>query len=144
MRRNVLFVMMIGSVALGCGKAAPGAAPACDTLEGKNAVQTEMRRLECALEQVVVAIGRDDLAAVPAAIEVVHAARQDTERALESGAWKPPKGDLSVFVSLDETFHRELEAMVEAASAGDHAARGAALGRALGQCQGCHSTFRVP
>jgi hypothetical protein len=138
--KSSLWISIIALAA--CHRASPTPAPACATLSGANAVQTEMRRLECALQQVVVAIGRDDLGSVPASIEVVHAARQDTERALESGAWKPPRGDLAAFVALDEAFHRELEAMIEASTARDHAATAAALGRALGQCQGCHATFR--
>jgi hypothetical protein len=122
--------------------AAPAAGPGdCATLQGDNAVQTEMRRLECALQHAIAAIGRDDLAAIPRWIHVVHEARTETEKALESGAYKPT-GDLQAFVLLDQTFHGDLEALVEAAAAKDHAGVTGALGRALGQCQGCHGTFR--
>jgi hypothetical protein len=43
---------------------------------------------------------------------------------------------------MDDTFHRTLETLVEAAIARDHAATATALGASLAQCQGCHATFR--
>ncbi len=101
-----------------------------------------MRQLECALQQVIAAIGRDDLAAIPAWMHVVHEAKQDTEKALHGGSYRLPSGDLNAFVAMDEAFHAALEALTEAADTGDHAATSAALGGALSHCQGCHSTFR--
>jgi hypothetical protein len=113
----------------------------CAALSGANAVQTEMRRLECALQHAIAAIGRDDLPSIARWIGVVHEARTETEKALESGAYKPA-GDLQAFAALDHAFHADLEALVEASAAKDHAATAAALERALGQCQGCHAVFR--
>ena len=119
-------------------------AASCVALAGGNPVQTEMQRLECALTRAVVALGRDDLGAVRGEIHAVHQARIATERAIADGAWRPARGELDAFVALDDVFHRELEALVAASSADDHAATAAALGRALGQCQGCHAAFRDP
>jgi hypothetical protein len=113
----------------------------CAALSGANAVQTEMRRLECALQHAIVAIGRDDLPSIATWIGVVHEARTETEKALDSGAYKPA-GDVQAFAALDQAFHGDLEKLVEASAAKDHAAVTAALGRALGQCQGCHAVFR--
>jgi hypothetical protein len=130
------------------GKKEPSTEPArepldCAALTGDNAVQAEMRKLECALQQAVAAIGRDDLAAVPRWIHVVHEAKQATEQALESGAYALPRGDLAAFVSMDEAFHDSLVTLLRAADAGDHAATATALGNTLGQCQGCHAVFRA-
>lgn len=127
---------------------APAAAPAptanldCAAMRGENPVQTEMRQLECALERAIVAIGRDDLPSIAQAIHVVHASKQKTAQAIESGAWKPAQGEVAAFVALDEAFHKELEALVVASQAKDHAGASAALGRTLGACQGCHAAFR--
>jgi len=145
MTRSILFII---SVLAACGKGDPQRSPTttgadCGAMTGDNAVQTEMRRLECALQQVVTAIGRDDLAAVPRWIHVVHEAKQETEKALESGAYKLPRGDLEAFVAMDETFHASLRALLDAANSKDHAATATALGGTLVQCQGCHAMFRV-
>jgi hypothetical protein len=122
--------------------AAPAAGPGdCATLTGANVVQTEMRRLECALQHAIAAIGRDDLPSIPTWIHVVHEARIETEKAIESGAYTVP-GDAQAFAALDATFHGELEQLVMAAGAKDHAGATAALGRALAACHGCHATFR--
>lgn len=105
--------------------AAPAAAaPASDCAApvGANPVQTEMRRLECALAQAVVAIGRDDLPMIARQLHVVHAAKEATAKAIADGTWAPATGDVKAFVALDVAFHRELEALVEASMARDHAA----------------------
>lgn len=123
--------------------APPAAAGAdCAAPTGANPVQTEMRRLECALAQAVVAIGRDDLPAIAHQLHVVHAAKEATAAAIAAGTWAPATGDVKAFVALDEAFHGELEALVEASMARDHGSAAAALGRTLGACQGCHAAFR--
>jgi hypothetical protein len=147
-------VALVTVLATACGRSetSPPPSPAahsarptnadCSALTGANVVQTEMRMLECTLHLVVSAIGRDQLAAVPPAISMLHAAKQTTEEALHSGAYKPTNGDVTAFVALDEAFHRSLVTLVEAAAANDHAATAAAMGTVLGGCQGCHATFR--
>ncbi|MBK7072487.1 MAG: cytochrome c [Myxococcales bacterium] len=120
----------------------PPAAADCAAPTGANPVQTEMRRLECALQQAVAAIGRDELPAIAHQLHVVHAAKEATAQAIAAGTWAPATGDVKAFVALDQAFHRELEALVEASMARDHAAAAAALGRTLGGCQGCHAAFR--
>jgi hypothetical protein len=145
---RIPMIVLAVFTAAACGRSEPAAPPPaaglpdCATLTGDNAVQAEMRMLECAMQRAVAAIARDDLAAIPAAIHVVHGAKQRTHQALESGAYKPAGGDLAAFVAMDETFHRTLETLVEAANARDHAATATALGASLAQCQGCHATFR--
>lgn len=121
---------------------AAAAKPDCGALTGANAVQTEMRMLECTLQLVVTAIGRNDLASVPPAISTLHAAKEATEQALHAGAYKPMNGDVAAFAALDEAFHASLVTLVQAAGANDHAATAAAMGTVLAGCQGCHATFR--
>ena len=121
---------------------AAAAKPDCGALTGANAVQTEMRMLECTLQLVVTAIGRNDLASVPPAISTLHAAKEATEQALHAGTYKPMNGDVAAFAALDEAFHASLVTLVQAAGANDHAATAAAMGTVLGGCQGCHATFR--
>jgi hypothetical protein len=119
-----------------------GAPLDCSALGGANAVQIEMRMLECTLQRAVAAIGRDDLASVPPAISILHEAKAATEQALQSGAYKPTQGDVAAFVALDEAFHASLVTLVQATRAKDHTATAAAMGTVLGGCQGCHAVFR--
>ncbi len=120
----------------------PAANPDCASLVADNAVRTEMVQLECVLQRVVTAIGRDNLAAVGPLIETVDRAKQATERALETGSYKLAQGDLTAFRAMDEAFHHALVGLVEASAKNDHAATAAALGTVLAQCQTCHATFR--
>src|SRR5581483_2352510 len=111
---------------------------------GGNAVQNEMRALNDAMRDSVTAIAWDDYAAIPKSLHHVHEARAATEHALESGAYvfRRNADRREEFVRLDEAFHHELEKLEEAASAKDPKATPAQLGVVLGQCHGCHETFR--
>ena len=79
-------------------------------------------------------------------MHVVHGARELTEHAVESGAYKLSRnGDkLEAFKALDESFHAELEKLVAAARANDSIATSTALGAVMGRCEGCHAQFRAP
>jgi hypothetical protein len=120
----------------------PAGEPSCASLVADNAVRTEMVQLECVLERVVRAIGRDNLAAVTPMIEALDRTKQATERALETGTYKLAQGDLAGFRAMDEAFHHSLVGLVEASSKNDHATTATALGAVLVQCQTCHATFR--
>ena len=111
---------------------------------GVNPVQHEMRLLQDAMRDTVTAIAAGDVKAVPHALHKVHAANDATAAALKSGAYKPPKnGDaLSKFESMDQAFHHELEAMVEASAKGDVTSTALAFGKAMSSCNGCHTEFR--
>ncbi|MBE7452671.1 MAG: cytochrome c [Kofleriaceae bacterium] len=102
-----------------------------------------MRQLECAFQQAVSAVARDDLPSIARSLGVVHAAKDATAAAIAAGTWRPARGEVAAFVALDEAFHRELEALYYASEARDHGKTGEAMGRALGLCQACHATYRA-
>jgi cytochrome c556 len=103
-----------------------------------------MRLLHEAMRDAVTAIANGDARPIGASLHKVHAAREATEHALHSKAYKPPKnGDkLGRFEELDRAFHGDLESLLEASQKNDLPATAAALGKALGSCNGCHSEFR--
>ncbi|HEY5947851.1 MAG TPA: cytochrome c [Kofleriaceae bacterium] len=111
-----------------------------------NAVQNEMRLLHEAMRETVSALALGTLTTVPERLHVVHRARALTEHALETGSYTLPKNpsQLPAFKALDESFHGELEKLVEAASANDPVKTATALGNVMGRCEGCHTQFRAP
>ena len=152
--------LLVVTLLLGCGRDKPaetngeshGAtheakpAPAAAPTPAGNAVQNEMRLLNEAMRDTVTAIGTGDLKTIPHRLHEVHGARELTEKAIASGAYKLPRnGDqLATFKALDESFHAELEKLFKAASANDAAATSAAFGSVMGQCDSCHTQFRAP
>lgn len=122
----------------------PPAPPASAPGAPANAVQHEMRLLTAALEGAVRGIGQGDVRAVEHDLHRVHAAKEATEAALKSGTYRPPLNPdkLDRFRELDESFHRDLERLVEASRRNDVAATAAATGVVLNGCQSCHAEFR--
>lgn len=120
------------------GAAASEVAPA-----GLNPVQHEMRLLLSAVQQAMDGVARGDVKDVPASFHRVHLAKEATAAAVTAGAWKPPEGTtVARFTALDEAFHGKLEVLVGAASRGDVAATGGALGDVVRDCHACHAEFR--
>ena len=111
---------------------------------GVNPVQHEMQLLHEAMRDTVTAIANGDVKTVPASLHRVHAAKDVTEHAIKSGAWRPPKnaGALERFTQLDGSFHKELEFLVESAAKGDIPTTAIAMGKAMASCNGCHAEFR--
>jgi cytochrome c556 len=111
-----------------------------------NAVQNEMRVLHEAMRDTVSAIALGTLSTIPERLHAVHAARNATEKALESGTYKLPKNSdqLEAFKALDESFHVELEKLLAGATANDPVATSTALGSVMGRCEGCHALYRAP
>lgn len=111
-----------------------------------NAVQKEMQALHGLMVTSLVAIESGDTTAIPAAIHQVHDAKGETEQAIKSGAWKPPRADAKVadFVKTDEAFHGELVKLLLAAKKNDVAATTKQLGAVLNGCTACHQRFRFP
>lgn len=109
-----------------------------------NVVQNEMRILNDAVRDSVTAIAYNRLDAIEPAIHKVHAARELTEQALESGTYKLPKhaDQLEAFKAQDEAFHRELVKLLKAAKANDLVATTTQLGVVLEGCTGCHTRYR--
>jgi cytochrome c556 len=103
-----------------------------------------MQLLAAALETGVRGIGVGDVRQLEQALHRVHAAKGDSEAALESGKYRPPKNPERVarFQELDREFHQKLEHMVAGSRANDVQAVAVATASALQSCQGCHSEFR--
>ena len=151
----IVFCAVVASLATGCKRDCPPAPsttsppPLAASPEklppGVNAVQNEMRLLHEAMRDTVSAIALGKLSTIPERLHAVHAARELTEKAVESGAYVLPKNanQLEAFKSLDESFHTELEKLVAAATANDAAATATALGDVMGRCEGCHAQFRM-
>jgi hypothetical protein len=144
---------VLAALATGCKRdcptsPAPATAPPSpsEQLPQGNAVQNEMRLLHEAMRDTVSAIALGNLSTIPERLHAVHGARELTEKALESGTYKLPKnGDqLEAFKALDESFHTELEKLLEAASANDPVATSTALGSVMSRCEGCHALYRAP
>ena len=121
------------------GAASPTAIP-----EGVTAVQNEMRLLNHAVHMSVTAAALGDVSIIPGLFHPVHLARELTDKAVESGAWKPAKGDMAAFKAMDEVFHGELEKLMQAAQANDRTAVIDQLDHLLPSCVACHDSFREP
>ena len=148
-------------LALGaCAQEAPGPAPTPsaapvlamnpeakrveDLPEGVNAVQNEMRLLDAAMRDILTLLANKQLDAIPKRIFAVHGARDLTEQALASGAYRPPRGDVAAFGAVDTAFHDQLVRMVKASRAGDLQGATDAYADAVRGCASCHESFCFP
>jgi anthranilate/para-aminobenzoate synthase component I len=121
------------------------AAPASTTVAPPaNAVQAEMRLLNDAWTKSLTASALGQLEHIPHWFHAVHEARAATEKALESGAYKPAKGDVAAFMAMDKAFHDQIEKVVEAAQKGDAAAVQTGLTGMMPSCVACHAAHRAP
>ncbi|MBL8921286.1 MAG: cytochrome c [Myxococcaceae bacterium] len=120
------------------------ASPAPVTPQAPNAVQKEMQALHGLVVTTLVAIENGDTTSIPAAIHQVHEAKGETEKAITSGGWKPPRADATVadFVKTDEAFHGELVKLLQASKKNDVTATTKQLGAVLEGCTSCHVRFR--
>lgn len=111
---------------------------------GVNPVQIEMRILHEAARDWVTAIANNTLPIIPVSIGKVHEARMLTEKAVEAGAYRPPKnGDaLADFAKQDDAFHAELVKLLNAAKGKDLPGTTRQLGVVLQSCTSCHLRFR--
>jgi cytochrome c556 len=124
-------------------EAVPAPSPVASAT-ARNPLQLEMQLLATAIETGVRGIGVGDVRQLEHALHRVHAAKGDSEAALESGKYRPPKNPERVarFQELDREFHQKLEHMVAGSRANDVQAVAVATAGALQSCQGCHAEFR--
>ena len=145
MRRTILIATL---VSLGCNHPAtpspPVTRPVDPALADANVVQSEMRLLNEAMRDAVTALALGRPGEIPASLERVHAARERTDDALESGKYVLPKNAarLEAFQALDGAFHEQLERLVVTSRTKDVEATATQLGVVLGRCDGCHVQFR--
>lgn len=144
--RTFLALVVFLSLAAFAQDPKPKSKPASPAPAAPNAVQQEMQALHGLVVTSLVAIESGDTTAIPAAIRQVHEAKGVTEKAITSGAWKPPRADATVadFVKTDEAFHDELVKLLQASKKNDVTATTKQLGVVLEGCTSCHVRFRFP
>lgn len=103
-----------------------------------------MRLLTDAMNKALLIIANGDLKDLPPTIFAVHGARNETEKAIKEGRYKPPKNpdDLEGFTATDTAFHDQLVRMVKAAKAGDRKEATAAYADVVIGCTNCHQQYR--
>lgn len=124
------------------GALAAGAQP----VPPPNAVQREMQKLHELVVNSLVAIETGKTDVIADAIHRVHEAKADTERAITTATWKPPRADATVadFVKADEAFHGELVKLLRVSKKNDVVGTTRQLGVVLEGCTSCHVRFRFP
>jgi cytochrome c556 len=153
-RIALVFAFVVGCKAKDCPKQeCPPAAPAptpttaasADADVPGNVVQTEMRLMTKILEATVRGIGAGDVSGIDEQLHELHAAKQATEAAVKSGAYRLPKNPegAAAFTAMDEAFHEHLGALVKASRANDVPGASEALGQIMRGCPGCHAAFRM-
>ncbi len=119
---------------------------AIDPSDPAAAIRHEMRLLERAMHASISAIAAGDLSEIPGQLHAIHGAKDGTQAAIRSGAYRPPLGGdrLEQFVALDDAFHRHLVRLLVASKSQDLAGAAAAVGQAVAGCVGCHAEFKGP
>lgn len=112
--------------------------------EDVNAVQHEMRLLDEAMRTTLTLIANDQLEGIPDQIQTVHPAREITMEALEKGEYELPKNAdrMEEFEALDEAFHDDLKALLEASREDDLEGATDAYGDIVQGCTNCHTEYR--
>ena len=114
-------------------------APAAD-----NPVKVEMRLLNDAFKNLLDSLILNNPGAIEEPFHEVHRAKANTEKALEKGEIKLPKNSnkMKEFIHMDEQFHGNLEALIEASRKGDMKAVQDVTHKLLNGCVQCHNKFR--
>lgn len=95
-----------------------------------------MRDHLAAVQEIVAALGADDMAAVEAAARRIGYSDSMAQMCQHMGAGAPG------FTERALAFHRSADAVADAARRGDRAAVTTALAATLSTCVGCHATYR--
>ncbi len=140
MRKLALFPALIAVAAF----AADGGAEAPPAQQPPNAVQKEMQALHAMMVIALTAIENGVLSPIPEALERVHDSKSETEKALASGAWNPPRPGTTLkdFARQDEGFHKELEKLEALAKKNDLPGVTKQYGVVLNGCTACHQKFK--
>lgn len=111
-----------------------------------NVVQIEMQLLTTVLENAVRGVGDGEVSHIADELHQLDAAKHATEAAIEDGSYVLPynSDQLSAFLAMDDAFHHQLEAMIDASRADDVPAMALAIGDTLNSCYSCHALFRDP
>lgn len=109
-----------------------------------NPLVEEMRKLDGVFRDIVSGVALGDGEKVHRAIETMHGAKEETQKAVHEGEVKPPKNssDLEKFVMMDNEFHSDLEKLAEAAHKNDGKEMVRLTERLLNGCVRCHKAYR--
>ncbi len=112
---------------------------------GVNLVKEEMLALDPAFKKVIDAVVLGDLKIIKPALEELHEAREEVEKAVKAGQkiTLPKNPDqFKEFVELDDKFHEEFEVLEKAAEAGDKKVVQGQTHKLLDACVVCHERYR--
>jgi hypothetical protein len=152
MTRPALIACALAALSLAACRKPPGAPPGCaahaalDQLDSRVAVpllpmmanhqKQNMRDHLLAVQEIVLAAGRDDFSAVETAAGRIGYSPQMGQMCTHMGAATPGFADQAL------AFHHTADTIAGAARQHDRAAVMRALGTTLQACTGCHETFR--
>jgi len=131
-------------VSLVLGVAVVNAEEAKTAPPADNPVKAEMRLLDKAFKNLIDSLILNNPKAIEEPFHEVHMAKANTEKALEKGEIRLPKNNdkIKQFVEMDEQFHGNLEALIEASRKGDMKAVQDVTHKLLNGCVQCHNKFR--
>lgn len=112
--------------------------------EPQNPLQVEMRALTAFMQLAIVAVANDTLELIPPAISRLHGTIEDTQEALKAGRMTLPKNaeDVEGFLAMDDAFHDQLVALLQAARDDDVARASMQLSALVMGCNTCHARYR--
>lgn len=110
----------------------------------ENPLKTEMLVLDNAFKNLISSLVLNNLSAIEEPFHEVHKARHKTEEALERKEIVLPKNNdkMAEFTKIDNKFHHELEALIEASRKGDLKKVQKVTHELLDTCIQCHTKFR--
>jgi len=110
----------------------------------ENPLKTEMQVLDNAFKNLITSIVLNNLSAIEEPFHEVHKAKHKTEEALERKEIVLPKNNdkMAEFTKIDNKFHHELEALIEASRKGDLKKVQKVTHELLDTCIQCHTKFR--
>ncbi len=113
---------------------------------GGNPLLEEMALLDNAFREVVSAVSLGEGERVHKALETLHGTMEKTHAGVHSGAVRiPVNADRTAeFDRRDTEFHGDLEALAQAAQAGNQKVMLSLTKKLLDGCVNCHQTFRKP
>lgn len=109
-----------------------------------NPLKHEMWLLDAAYKGLIDAVVLKNQSSIPALFRDLERARAKTEKAIKRGELNLPKNPdkMSLFVQMDEEFHANLEALIEASKKGEMPRVEKLTHALLDGCIKCHGMFR--
>lgn len=112
---------------------------------GVNLVKEEMLALDPAFKKVIDSVVLGDLKIIKPALEDLHEAREEVEKAVKAGekiTLQKNQDKTKEFIELDDKFHEEFEVLEKAAEAGNKKVVQEQTHKLLDACVVCHERYR--